>query len=148
MHRPKPRSGRTGEQAFREWKQRQREFEERLAEGAPITAEMKAESRRRINASLQAQGLPPVVWKEPEAKPVRRKRKLSERKAWALGQLRDLIKGVDLKPQQTLLKRWQKKYGRIRDRATRERLQRSFLRWRDAVSAEIAAEKNRTFNAS
>lgn len=70
----------------------------------------------------------------------RAKSKPSERKAWALGQLRSLIKGGDAKPQQTLLKRWNKKW-RIHDRATRARLQRSFLRWCNEVEAEIAAER-------
>jgi hypothetical protein len=69
----------------------------------------------------------------------RAERKESELKVWAKGQLRGLIKAGDLKPQQTLLRRWPKKYGRIRDRAARERLQRNLLRWRNEVIKEIAA---------
>jgi hypothetical protein len=77
---------------------------------------------------------------EPKRK--RAKSLPSARKAWALDQLRQLIKAGDKNPQRALLRRWQTKYGgHFRDLATRERFQRSFLRWRRSVEVEIAAEK-------
>jgi hypothetical protein len=115
------------------WERRQREIEERLARGRPITAEQKAERQRvidAVNAERQAQGLPPLPTLEeraerakPEPKPRpkarRAKPKPSTRKAWALEQLLGLIKAGKPKPQQTVLNRWQTKYGRFRDRDAR-----------------------------
>jgi hypothetical protein len=74
----------------------------------------------------------------------RAKPKPSGPKAWALDQLRGLIKHGDPKPQQTLLRRWEKKFGRFRDRETRERHQRKFRRWRDAIIEENRSKKPAT----
>jgi hypothetical protein len=78
---------------------------------------------------------------KPQPKAKRAKRAPGARKAWAIEQLRKLIERGDPKPQQTLLKLWPKKYGPIKGRDARQRLQRNLLRWKGDVEAEIAAER-------
>jgi hypothetical protein len=150
--RPDPFAPTHVDLTFREFERRQREIEDRIARGRPITAAQKAARQRVIdayNAERQAQGLPPLPTLEeraerakPKSKP-KAERKPGTRKAWALGRLEELLEAGDEKATTKVLREYEKKFekGNVRDPQKRESLRRNIDRWRVKVEAKIAGRK-------